>query len=86
MLALSFPNLRVLWSRSPHETPSIFLSLMQGHEAVDVHKATNAGVSSNASASAPGVTSTSGASQLQDVYQSESRLNAQEMLLSLPGK
>lgn len=43
LLALCFPNLRILWSRSAASTVDIFRSLVTNHEEVDVEKAVSAG-------------------------------------------
>ena len=43
MLTMSFPKLRLLWSRSPHETLKIFKNLKKNHAEVDVDKAVEIG-------------------------------------------
>jgi DNA excision repair protein ERCC-4 len=43
LLTSHFPQLRILWSRSPHETLRIFKELKQTHEEVDVEKALEVG-------------------------------------------
>jgi DNA excision repair protein ERCC-4 len=43
LLTMHFPKLRVLWSRSPHETLRIFKALKKTHEEPDVEKAVEAG-------------------------------------------
>jgi DNA excision repair protein ERCC-4 len=39
LLAMHFPELRFLWSRSPYETLKLFKTLKTNHEEVDVDKA-----------------------------------------------
>eukprot|EP00541_Cyclophora_tenuis_P019120 CAMPEP_0116577490 /NCGR_PEP_ID=MMETSP0397-20121206/21177_1 /TAXON_ID=216820 /ORGANISM="Cyclophora tenuis, Strain ECT3854" /LENGTH=270 /DNA_ID=CAMNT_0004106769 /DNA_START=136 /DNA_END=944 /DNA_ORIENTATION=- len=43
LLAMHFPKLRILWSRSPHETLRIFRSLKAKHDEVDVDRAVEVG-------------------------------------------
>ena len=43
LLTMLNPALRLLWSRSPHETLKIFRRLKRNHEEVDVEKATEIG-------------------------------------------
>mmetsp|Transcript_5998 Transcript_5998/g.10525 ORF Transcript_5998/g.10525 Transcript_5998/m.10525 type:complete len:666 (-) Transcript_5998:26-2023(-) len=43
MLTMEFPKLRLLWSRSPHETLKIFKKLKRNHQEVDVDKAIEIG-------------------------------------------
>lgn len=43
MLTMTFPMLRILWSRSPHETLKIFRKLKRNHQEVDVDKAVEIG-------------------------------------------
>ena len=43
MLTMAFPSLRILWSRSPHETLRIFKKLKRNHQEVDVEKAIEIG-------------------------------------------
>lgn len=43
LLVMHFPKLRILWSRSPHETLKIFKKLKRNHEEVDVDKAVEIG-------------------------------------------
>lgn len=43
LLTMKFPTLRVLWSRSPHETLKIFKKLKRNHQEVDVDKAIDIG-------------------------------------------
>lgn len=39
LLAMHFPKLRILWSRSPHETLNMFRELKAKHDEVDVERA-----------------------------------------------
>ena len=77
-LALAFPQLRILWSRTPHDTVGLFLALMNRHREVDVEKAVQAGGSDGGS----GMTGGDGD---EEGDKADSRLVAQEVLLSLPG-
>lgn len=43
LLTMHFPKLRVLWSRSPHDTLKIFKDLKSNHEEVDVARAVENG-------------------------------------------
>ncbi|KAL7553468.1 hypothetical protein ACHAWF_016750, partial [Thalassiosira exigua] len=43
LLTMKFPQLRLLWSRSPHETLKIFKKLKRNHQEVDVEKAIEIG-------------------------------------------
>ncbi|KAL7537241.1 hypothetical protein ACHAXR_007684, partial [Thalassiosira sp. AJA248-18] len=43
ILTMAFPKLRLLWSRSPHETLKIFKKLKRNHQEVDVEKAIEIG-------------------------------------------
>ena len=43
LLTMHFPRLRILWSRSPHETLKIFRDLKANHEEVDVERAMEIG-------------------------------------------
>lgn len=80
-LALAFPQLRVLWSRTPHDTVSLFLALMNRHQEVDVEKAVQAGGADNGS----GRTSGGTAERDDECDNEDSRLVAHDLLLSLPG-
>lgn len=75
-LALAFPQLRLLWSRTPQDTVSLFLALMNRHQEVDVEKAVQAGASDSGAGGAEGE---------EDGNQADSRATAIELLLSLPG-
>ena len=43
VLVMHFPQLRLLWSREPHETLRLFKALKQNHEEVNVSKAVEVG-------------------------------------------
>jgi DNA excision repair protein ERCC-4 len=43
ILVTAFPMLRILWSRSPHETLKVFKKLKRNHQEVDVIKAIDIG-------------------------------------------
>ena len=43
LLTMHFPKLRILWSRSPHETLKIFRELKTNHDEVDVNRAVEIG-------------------------------------------
>jgi DNA excision repair protein ERCC-4 len=92
LLAMSFPNLRFLWSRSPAASAQIMRAISQGHDAPDVHKAMQAGAGSDGRTAAAimGTTEeecgTDYTARSGDyATEAEARLSAQEMLLSLPG-
>lgn len=77
LLAMHFPGLRLLWSRSPYETLKIFQNLKTNHEEVDVDKAVAVG--SNESIDA--------LLDMKDCDDGEVTINeaARDMLLRLPG-
>ena len=77
ILAMHFPKLRLLWSRSPHETLKLFKTLKVNHEEVDVDKAVAIG--SNESIDA--------LLDMKDDDGDEVEINeaARDMLLRLPG-
>ena len=82
ILALHFPKLRILWSRSPHETLRIFKLLKENHDEPDIDKAIEIG--SNESLDA-----LLGMDPSQEVEdgEEENEINeaARDMLLRLPG-
>jgi DNA excision repair protein ERCC-4 len=75
ILTLHFPKLRILWSRSPHETLRIFKELKSSHEEVDVEKAAEIGRSESIEA------------LLKQEGDEDDEVNeaARDMLLRLPG-
>jgi DNA excision repair protein ERCC-4 len=50
LLAMHFPELRIIWSCSPHETLRIFRELKTNHDEVDVEKAVRIGRDETANA------------------------------------
>lgn len=80
LLSLHFPKLRILWSRSPHETVKIFRALKVNHDEPDIDKAVEIG--SNESLDALLGMATQG-----DEEEEENEINeaARDMLLRLPG-
>ena len=82
ILALHFPKLRILWSRSPHETLRLFKTLKENHDEPDIEKAIEIG--SNESLDA-----LLGMDQSQEAEdgEEENEINeaARDMLLRLPG-
>ena len=75
LLTSHFPQLRLLWSRSPHETLRIFKDLKQNHDEVDVDKAVEIGRNESVEAF------------LKEADEDEDEINevARDMLLRLPG-
>jgi DNA excision repair protein ERCC-4 len=75
LLTTHFPKLRLLWSRSPHETLRVFKELKQNHDEVDVDKAMEIGRSESVE------------DFLQEGEDDEDEINetARDMLLRLPG-
>lgn len=78
-LVLAFPNLRILWSRSPHATVSLFKSIMTRHDEVDVNKAVLAGTDGNVNFN------DYSDSNKDEFEEASARLNARALLLTLPG-
>ena len=76
LLTMHFPQLRILWSRSPHDTLRVFKALKQNHEEVDVDKAMEIGRSETEDALVV---------KEDDDDQDEVNEAAREMLLRLPG-
>jgi DNA excision repair protein ERCC-4 len=84
LLILHFPKLRILWSRSPHETLRLFKELKSSHEEVDVAKAIEIGRSESVEAllKADAIEGDD-----NDGNEDEDEINeaARDMLLRLPG-
>lgn len=78
LLVMHFPQLRLLWSREPHETLKLFKALKQNHEEVNVAKAIEYGRMESLDESL-GIAS--------DVTTIQNELNeaARDMLLRIPG-
>jgi ERCC4-type nuclease len=81
LLIQSFPNLRILWSRSAQQTSEIFRLLMINHEEVDVEKAVSVGNLAMVSSKENATAGSTNAENEKEFY----RYSAQEILLSLPG-
>ena len=81
LLTMEFPKLRLLWSRSPHETLKLFKKLKRNHQEVDVDKAIEIGANETLDELILG----------EDGYNNEDEDNngandaAKNMLLRLPG-
>jgi len=89
-LAMSFPNLRILWSRSAQQTAEIFRSLMVGHAPADVDKAVAAGADTadlgSAGGGGGGGGGVAGGKRADDGDADASASDvARDMLLNLPG-
>jgi DNA excision repair protein ERCC-4 len=77
LLTMHFPKLRILWSRSPHETLKIFRELKLNHEEVDVERAVEIGKSESEEFLLQ--------TDTKDVEEDEVNEIARDMLLRLPG-
>lgn len=77
LLAMHFPKLRILWSRSPHETLNIFRDLKAQHDEVDVERAMEIGRSESEEFLLQ--------PDNQDCDENEINEVARDMLLRLPG-
>eukprot|EP00536_Pseudo-nitzschia_multiseries_P018826 jgi/Psemu1/230429/e_gw1.3188.4.1 len=82
-LTAHFPKLRILWSRSPHETLRLFKTLKTNHEEVDVAKAVDVGKTD----SLESLLKTDKADGGGDEENEEDEINeaGRDMLLQLPG-
>ena len=81
LLAMHFPKLRILWSRSPYETLKIFKKLKRNHQEVDVDKAVEIGTNESLDELLLG-----GVDEcVEDDDNDEVNDTAQRMLLRLPG-
>ncbi len=83
LLTSHFPKLRILWSKSPHETLRIFKDLKTNHDEVDVEKAIEVGRSDSVEALL--VTASSSKSKEDEEEEDEINEAARDMLLRLPG-
>jgi DNA excision repair protein ERCC-4 len=87
LLVMHFPKLRILWSKSPHETLRIFEELKKNHDEVDVARAVEIGQSD----SIESLLGTTGGSNGNDEDEAEAEVvdevneAARDMLLRLPG-
>jgi DNA excision repair protein ERCC-4 len=77
LLIMHFPKLRLLWSKSPHETLRIFKSLKANHEEVDVEKAVSIGSNESLDALLHSNEDTNEENEINEA--------ARDMLLSFPG-
>ena len=80
ILTMHFPKLRILWSRSPHETLKLFKELKSKHEEVNVERAVDVGRSESVEALLK-------LDSNEDDEEEEDEVNevARDMLLRLPG-
>jgi DNA excision repair protein ERCC-4 len=79
ILTMHFPKLRILWSRSPHETLRIFKALKTNHDEVNVEKAMEFGRNESVEALLKRDDDDG------DDYDDEVNEVARDMLLRLPG-
>lgn len=80
LLTMHFPQLRILWSRTPHETLRIFRELKKNHDEVDVDKAIEVGRNESEEVLLSG-----GNRDGEDDDDDEINETARDMLLRLPG-
>jgi len=80
LLVMHFPQLRLLWSREPHETLKLFKVLKQNHEEVNVSKAVECGRSESLD-EALGIAPASEVTTIQNDLNEAAR----DMLLRIPG-
>jgi DNA excision repair protein ERCC-4 len=92
LLVMHFPKLRILWSKSPHETLKIFRELKCNHDEVDVARAVEIGQSDSIEAllSASARSDKAAANEDDDngddgVVVDDVNEAARDMLLRLPG-
>jgi ERCC4-type nuclease len=79
LLTLAFPNVRLLWSKTPQETVDIFRVIVASHDEVDEKKAVSVGSL---------LDKPHEDLQVNEKYTNEeddAQMTAQEILLSLPG-
>ena len=79
-LTISFPKLRILWSRNPHETLKLFKELKLNHEEVDVTKAIEIGKSGSIEELLKTETTGDGDDEEDEINEA-----GRDMLLHLPG-
>ena len=80
-LTAHFPKLRILWSKSPHETLRLFKQLKVNHEEVDVHKAIEIGKAD----SLDSLLKTDHSDEGDEAEEDEINEAGRDMLLQLPG-
>jgi DNA excision repair protein ERCC-4 len=78
LLMLSFPKLKILWSRSPNATADIFKSLKVNHKDPDVEKAVDCGANT-------GYDGDNRDSAGNTTKEARARDDATNILMSLPG-
>jgi len=82
-LTAHFPKLRILWSKSPHETLRLFKGLKVNHEEVDVAKAIEIGKADSLEALLG--TNPPGDGGEEEEEEDEINEAGRDMLLQLPG-
>lgn len=93
LLTSHFPKLRILWSKSPHETLRLFKDLKSNHDEVDVAKAVEIGRSESVEAllrpetkpKGTGVGKNEDDETEDEEEEDEINETARDMLLRLPG-
>jgi DNA excision repair protein ERCC-4 len=80
LLTMHFPELRLLWSRSPHETLRIFRELKMNHDEVDVEKAIEVGRNETEESLLQPSTNSNDPDEQDEINET-----ARDMLLRLPG-
>ena len=80
-LTAHFPKLRILWSKSPHETLRLFKQLKVNHEEVDVPKAIEIGKAD----SLDSLLKTDHTDEGDEAEEDEINEAGRDMLLQLPG-
>ena len=78
---MHFPQLRLLWSREPHETLRLFKALKQNHEEVNVSKAVEVGSNDEFVGSSLETLGTND----EVLEENERNDTARDMLLRIPG-
>jgi DNA excision repair protein ERCC-4 len=84
-LTSSFPKLRILWSRTPHETLRLFKELKVNHDEVDVAKAIEVGKSESLDVLLQTEKISKGDGVEEDDEEDEINEAGRDMLLHLPG-
>jgi len=83
-LTSSFPKLRILWSRTPHETLRLFKELKVNHDEVDVAKAIEVGKSESLDVLLQ-IEKTNIGDSVEEDEEDEINEAGRDMLLHLPG-
>jgi len=84
-LTAHFPKLRILWSRSPHETLRLFKGLKVNHDEVDVAKTIEIGKNDSLEALLKTEKTGEGGDDDDDEEEDEINEAGRDMLLQLPG-